>query len=662
MEDTVVNGKVQQSDEDIHLHQQSEEEEDDEEEPLRLSRLSENTRLATRYAVRIFREFLSEKAHNPDFETLDKDALCALLCSFYAEARSKSGQFYSKSSLISIRSSLNRYLNEPPYCRTLDLTKDPELRSANLALAEVLRRLEEQGAGPVVQKQAITRADLRRLYESPVFHAETPFGLLNKVWFETCMYFCTRGRENQRELEEDSFGVTVDEDGRRFVYLKALGHKSRSGAWGKRRDTEEDTRPRMYETGTPLCPYASFVRYVSKRNPMCNAFFQRPRDHCCYSDATWFENKAIGKNLLGTRMQMLSRAAKLSKTYTNHCIGAVSIATLNSIVGARTLCVTKGTMNGHVQPQQLVVSVERGESPKPKRLCMRQAHSDSTVEVHQQPFTEQPTHLPAHETPQQQVVRSSSDPPQTPASPVSAPVSAPGLTGIPTAAKLSKSTAPVHIDVGGHMYTSSLATLTKYPDSRIGRLFDGTEPIVLDSLKQHYFIDRDGPMFRYILNFLRTSKLLLPDDFKEFSVLYEEARFFELSPLLAELDVWRAQRQKAQLWVDCALVHVSPGVEERVSLTVQREVLQEVFPELLDVLRGSPHDTWNHSATHVVRFPLSTYSQLTSVQVLESFQRRGFWISGSCGGGVDSSQFSDYILRRDGHDGIQLVTVKQEQD
>lgn len=51
-------------------------------------------------------------------------------------------------------------------------------------------------------------------------------------------------------------------------------------------------------------------------------------------------------------------------------------------------------------------------------------------------------------------------------------------------------------------------------NGRIGRLFDGTEPIVLDSLKQHYFIDRDGPMFRYILNFLRTSKLLIPDDFK----------------------------------------------------------------------------------------------------------------------------------------------------
>ncbi|KAI4886026.1 hypothetical protein NFI96_013315 [Prochilodus magdalenae] len=51
----------------------------------------------------------------------------------------------------------------------------------------------------------------------------------------------------------------------------------------------------------------------------------------------------------------------------------------------------------------------------------------------------------------------------------------------------------------------------------ISRLFNGTEPIVLDSLKQHYFIDRDGEIFRYILSFLRTCKLLLPDDFKLFS-------------------------------------------------------------------------------------------------------------------------------------------------
>ena len=290
---------------------ESEETDDEEEEESprsdRGGRLSENTRLATRYAVRIFREYLSDKAQSPDFETLGKEALCALLRSFYAEARSKSGQLYSKSSLISIRSSLNRYLNEPPHCRALDLTKDPELRGANLTLAAVIRRLEAQGAGPVVQKQAITRGDLRALYArgSGCFDGRTPLGLLNKVWFETCMYFCTRGRENQRELREDSFGLAVHEDGRKFVYFKAFGpyHKSRcsssssSASWAKKRAPEadpEDALPRMYETGTELCPYASFVRYVSRRNPLCRAFFQRPRDHCCPGDATWYENKAIG--------------------------------------------------------------------------------------------------------------------------------------------------------------------------------------------------------------------------------------------------------------------------------------------------------------------------------------------------------------------------------
>lgn len=46
------------------------------------------------------------------------------------------------------------------------------------------------------------------------------------------------------------------------------------------------------------------------------------------------------------------------------------------------------------------------------------------------------------------------------------PVSPMTAQGIPSPAQLTKANAPVHIDVGGHMYTSSLATLTKYPESR----------------------------------------------------------------------------------------------------------------------------------------------------------------------------------------------------
>lgn len=78
-----------------------------------------------------------------------------------------------------------------------------------------------------------------------------------------------------------------------------------------------------------------------------------------------------------------------------------------------------------------------------------------------------------------------------------------------------------------------METLTKYPESRLAKLFNGTIPIVLDSLKQHYFIDRDGGMFRHILNFMRNSKLLIPDDFMNLELLLIEAKYFEITRKLA---------------------------------------------------------------------------------------------------------------------------------
>ncbi|XP_027035360.1 BTB/POZ domain-containing protein KCTD1 isoform X2 [Tachysurus fulvidraco] len=231
---------------------------------------------------------------------------------------------------------------------------------------------------------------------------------------------------------------------------------------------------------------------------------------------------------------------------------------------------------------------------------------------------------------------------QSPASPM-------GTAGIPTPAQLTKANAPVHIDVGGQMYTSSLATLTKYPESRIGRLFDGTEPIVLDSLKQHYFIDRDGHMFRYILNFLRTSKLLIPDDFKDYSLLYEEAQYFQLQSLQAELERWHSEQDSGFVSrpCECVVVRVAPELGERITLSGDKALIEDIFPEIGDVMCKSVNAGWNHDSTHIIRFPLNGYCHLNSVQVLERLQQKGFEIAASCGGGVDSSQFSEYVLRRE---------------
>lgn len=58
---------------------------------------------------------------------------------------------------------------------------------------------------------------------------------------------------------------------------------------------------------------------------------------------------------------------------------------------------------------------------------------------------------------------------------------------------------PVNLNVGGYVYSTSLSTLQRYPDSMLGAMFCGDVPTVRDT-RGNYFIDRDGPLFRYVQN------------------------------------------------------------------------------------------------------------------------------------------------------------------
>jgi len=60
----------------------------------------------------------------------------------------------------------------------------------------------------------------------------------------------------------------------------------------------------------------------------------------------------------------------------------------------------------------------------------------------------------------------------------------------------------------------------------------------------NYVIDRDGHVFRYVLNYLRTSKLLVPQGFRELDILKEEGDFYGLSRLVQEIDRIIEQRKR----------------------------------------------------------------------------------------------------------------------
>lgn len=93
------------------------------------------------------------------------------------------------------------------------------------------------------------------------------------------------------------------------------------------------------------------------------------------------------------------------------------------------------------------------------------------------------------------------------------------------------SDAYVHLNVGGKQYVTSKSTLTKCPDCMLAVICeDRWTPE--NSTENPIIIDRDGNMFRYILNYLRNESLFVfPDSLAEQKELYVEADYFALTEL-----------------------------------------------------------------------------------------------------------------------------------
>lgn len=85
----------------------------------------------------------------------------------------------------------------------------------------------------------------------------------------------------------------------------------------------------LYLAGNPECPVTTFEKYISKLHPENPNFWQRPQKKYCKDMAVWYDNSPLGKNTLNNFMSNLSKDAGLSVKYTNHCIRATCITTLD---------------------------------------------------------------------------------------------------------------------------------------------------------------------------------------------------------------------------------------------------------------------------------------------------------------------------------------------
>lgn len=89
----------------------------------------------------------------------------------------------------------------------------------------------------------------------------------------------------------------------------------------------------------------------------------------------------------------------------------------------------------------------------------------------------------------------------------------------------------MQLNIGGHVYSTTLDTLRKIPNSKLAEMFRGPPNLRTDA-EGRYFLDRDGTHFGQILEYLRMQTVPI----HHVQEVYREAVFYDLKPLVKVLE------------------------------------------------------------------------------------------------------------------------------
>lgn len=89
----------------------------------------------------------------------------------------------------------------------------------------------------------------------------------------------------------------------------------------------------------------------------------------------------------------------------------------------------------------------------------------------------------------------------------------------------------MQLNVGGQVYTTALATLRKFPNSKLAEMFSANSKLVKDA-QGRCFIDRNGTHFSAILEYLRSEEVPT----KNILEVHKEAVYYGIKPLVKRLE------------------------------------------------------------------------------------------------------------------------------
>ncbi len=217
----------------------------------------------------------------------------------------------------------------------------------------------------------------------------------------------------------------------------------------------------------------------------------------------------------------------------------------------------------------------------------------------------------------------------------------------------------VELNVGGVYYATTMATLLSVdnPDNLFVQLFSSLEAAKLKDSKNKLFFDRDGILFRYILDYLRNNTLILPDNFSEKKRLKREAEYYRLPKMVKYLEEPEIDPKNNHAITSKQIKGVGGTIiiGYRGTFSFGRESLSDVkFRKIsrilvcgkVQVCRDVFGDTLNESRDPTIeseRYTSRFFLKHTFLeQAFDTLNESGFHLIGTCATGTNSSVTDAY--------------------
>ncbi|XP_033880983.2 uncharacterized protein LOC117415117 isoform X2 [Acipenser ruthenus] len=283
-------------------------------------RTDKATQKQTKWAIKIFKEWLANEKKPTIFEHLPDEEINDLLYSFYPSVKKQTGEHFGKSSLTALRLGINRHLRDPPYSRQLSLMTGKPFLTSNQKFLGLLKQLETENKGMLSHHAPLQPGDFKKLIETGVLGVDNPLALQRYVWMTLALHFAVRTAEHLHRMTKNTFAISVDKAGVQYLHFSCS-------------PTQKTSEARMYaQPGNPMCPLKAYQLYTSKLHPARNSLWQKSNKPKYWGLGldVWYEKANLGLPKLIRMMTDISRDAKLNRIYTNHCLKETAAVILSA--------------------------------------------------------------------------------------------------------------------------------------------------------------------------------------------------------------------------------------------------------------------------------------------------------------------------------------------